>query len=218
MFVFEYIAVALASYLLGSIPTGVLVSKIARGIDVRNYGSGNIGATNVGRTLGFGAFLLVFLCDFLKGLVPVLLAGEFVGTPLSQAIAGLAALVGHNWSLYLGFRGGRGVATGIGAMFGMALGPALAVTVVTVGIILLSRYVSLGSVVGAIITIPAMVLAVLLGVRAPEYLLYAVPGAVMVIYRHRENIDRLRRGTERKIAEPAALLRRLREGKRPSVV
>jgi glycerol-3-phosphate acyltransferase PlsY len=188
---------------VGSFPTGLVDSKLARGIDVRQYGSGNTGATNVLRTLGPVAFVIVFLGDFLKGLAPVLLAVWLIGTPLAQVMAGLAAMGGHNWSVFLRFSGGRGVATGIGALWGIAPLIAALVTAVTVTIILLSRYVSLGSIVGAGVAIAGMLVAVLLGADRTEYLLYAVPGALIVIARHRENIQRLLRGTERKIGEPA---------------
>ncbi len=199
----DHLLLAVVSYLVGSFPTGLVVSKLARGIDVREYGSGNTGATNVLRTLGPVAFVIVFLGDFLKGLAPVLLAVWLIGTPLAQVMAGLAAMGGHNWSVFLRFSGGRGVATGIGALWGIAPLIAALVTAVTVTIILLSRYVSLGSIVGAGVAIAGMIVAVLLGADRTEYLLYAVPGALIVIARHRENIQRLLRGTERKIGEPA---------------
>ena len=201
----DYLLLALFSYALGAIPTGLIVGKMARGVDVRAYGSGKTGAANILRTVGPGAFILVFAADFTKGLVPVLLAGDLIGTTGAQVTAGLAALVGHNWSVFLGFRGGRGVATGVGALFGVSPLQGALVTAVTVSVILLSRYVSLGSVVGAVVAIPAMVVAVLLGWETTtDYLLYVVPGAFIVIFQHRDNIERLRQGRERRLGEPAA--------------
>jgi len=198
----EYVAIALTSYLMGSIPTASLVAKLARGIDIRKHGSGNPGAANALRVLGPVAFVVVFVGDFLKGYLPVLLATYLIGTPLAQVLAGLAALAGHTWAIFLGFSGGRGVVTGVAALFAMAPLVAAVVTVITVSVIFLSRYVSLGSVVGAAVALPLMALAVAFGMGRPELLLYAVPGGLIVIRRHRDNILRLQRGTERRIGDP----------------
>lgn len=199
----EYVLVALASYLIGSFPTAAVVAKVARGIDIRKHGSGNPGAANALRVLGPVAFVVVFLGDFLKGFLPVILAANLIGDPLAQVLAGLCALAGHTWSIFLGFSGGRGVVTGVAALFAMAPLVAAVVTAITVSVILLSRYVSLGSVVGAAVALPLMALAVAFGLDRPELLLYAVPGGLIVIARHRDNIQRLQQGTERKLGEPA---------------
>ena len=199
----EYLPIGVLAYLLGSIPTGLIVGKLAGGIDVRYYGSGKIGAANILRTLGPGAFALVFIGDFLKGYLPVLLAQQLLGTSGAQVVAGLAALAGHNWSVFLRFEGGRGVATGIGGLYAMAPWEAALVTVVTVAVMLRSRYISLGSVMGGVLIIPVMALAAFLGYERPDYLWYVVPGALVVVFQHRDNIERLRKGTERKLGEPA---------------
>ena len=199
----EYVALAVICYLLGSIPTGLIVGKVAKGIDVRTYGSGKIGATNILRTLGPGAFVTVFAADFAKGFLAVLLASYLIGNSWAQVVAGLAALVGHNWSVFLGFSGGRGIAVGIGGLYRVSPFVAAPLTVVTIVVILLSRYVSLGNVIGGIIAIPTMLLAVLLGLERPEYLFYVAPGAAIVLYQHRDNIMRLLSGTERRLGESA---------------
>lgn len=199
----EYLVLVVGSYLLGAIPTGLIVGKMTGGIDVRAYGSGKTGAANILRTLGPGAFALVFVADFAKGFLPVLVANLALETTAAQVLAGLAALVGHNWSIYIGFSGGRGVATGIGGLYAMSPWVSGVVTVLTVSVILLSRYVSLGSVIGGAVVIPAMLVAVFLGIERPDYLFYVVPGAFIVVYRHKDNIERLRGGTERKLGEPS---------------
>lgn len=200
----EYVLVALASYLIGSFATASVVARVAKGIDIRKHGSGNPGAANALRVLGPVAFVVVFLGDFLKGFLPVLLASYLIGDPLAQVLAGLCALAGHTWSIFLGFSGGRGVVTGVAALFAMAPLVAAVVTTITVSVILLSRYVSLGSVVGAAVALPLMALAVAFGLDRPELLLYAVPGGLIVIARHRDNIQRLQQGTERKLGDPDA--------------
>lgn len=199
----EYLVLMLLAYLLGSIPTALIAGKVTKGIDLRAHGSGNVGATNALRTLGVGAFVLVFTVDFIKGFLPVTLASLLIGTTPAQMLTGLAALLGHNWSLYIGFSGGRGVATGIGTLYAISPVVSAAVTVVTVTVILISRYVSLGSIIGGIAVLLIMLAAVLLGLERPDYLLYVIPGALIVIYRHRDNLDRLLRGTERKLGESA---------------
>ena len=200
----EYVLVALASYLLGSFPTAAVVARAAKGIDIRKHGSGNPGAANALRVLGPIAFVVVFLGDFLKGFLPVVLATVLLDGPLAQVLAGLCALAGHTWSIFLNFAGGRGVVTGVAALFGMAPPVAAVVTIITVSVILLSRYVSLGSVVGAAVALPLTALWVAFGLGRPELLLYAIPGGLIVIARHRDNIQRLQQGTERKIGEAAA--------------
>lgn len=208
MITVEYVLLALAGYLIGSFPTASVVARAARGIDIRKHGSGNPGAANALRVLGPVAFVVVFLGDFLKGFLPVLLALYLVADPLAQVLAGLCALGGHTWSIFLGFSGGRGVVTGVAALFAMAPLVAAIVTVITVSVIVLSRYVSLGSVVGAAVALPLMALGVAFGIDRPELLLYAVPGGLIVIARHRENIGRLQQGTERKLGDPEAPKRR----------
>ena len=198
----EYAVVVLLAYLVGSIPTGLIVGKI-KGVDLRSHGSGKTGATNALRTLGSGAFAAVFAGDFAKGYIPVLLAGMIIGTTWAQIAAGLAALVGHNWSVFLNLSGGRGVATGVGALF--AISPLIAAPVMATAVLftLLSRYMSLGNIVGTSLAIPLAVLAILLGLERPDYLLYIGPGALIIVYQHLDNITRLLNGTERKLGESA---------------
>lgn len=192
---------ALAAYLLGSMPFGYWAAR-ARGVDIRSVGSGNIGATNVLRALGPRAAAPVLVMDMLKGFLGaaagVWCAGRFGGgASLGAVVGGLAAFSGHNWSFLLGFRGGRGVATGAGAalyIMPQAVLLGLAVVVVTVAV---TRYVSLGSILAA----SAVALYALLGAMPPEKKLFAVLAAAVIVYRHQPNIGRLLAGTEAKFGQ-----------------
>jgi len=210
-----YLTGSLTGYLIGAVPFGYLVYRWATGIDIRTVGSGNIGATNVGRLLGFRYFLLVFILDVLKGLVPVLgmsLAMRSLGatppTDLSVFVA-LASILGHNFPVYLGFKGGKGVATSLGAL--LALEP-LSCAAAAVGfcvVFFLARYVSLSSIAGAL----AFVAGHFALIKSPwsrEHFAMstlAISIAVLLIVRHHENLSRILAGTE-----PRVPLRRPRNG------
>jgi acyl phosphate:glycerol-3-phosphate acyltransferase len=198
----EWIAVLIGAYLLGAVPVGYMISR-ARGIDITGVGSGNIGATNVMRALGPKVAVPVFLLDIAKGLVPALVANHLVLRPdwISTQkefafLAGTLAVLGHCLSPFLRFRGGKGVATGLGVLFGAS--PLVAATVFGVFLVLLAltRYVSLASLVAAIV-MPACGLA--LGEPLTLVYAYAVFGAFIII-RHRTNIKRLREGTENRFS------------------
>lgn len=191
------------SFVLGSVPFGYLVA-MCRGVDVRQVGSGNIGATNVHRALGAGPGLLVFVLDFLKGAVPPWIALAAIptgGKPeivVMAAYAGLAAILGHCFSPFLGFRGGKGVATGLGAVAGVSPVAAVASFAIFVLLLIVTRYVSLASLV-AVAALPLVALA--LGQAAllvPFGLL-----ALLIFSRHTGNIKRLAAGTERKFGSRA---------------
>jgi acyl phosphate:glycerol-3-phosphate acyltransferase len=184
-------AMLMGAYLLGSIPTGLLLGK-AWGIDVRNQGSGNIGATNLYRTVGRKVGVLTLIGDCLKGLIPVLLAKYCVVPAEYAAWVGLAAFCGHVFSVFLRFKGGKGVATAMGVF--LALSP-LAVAIALVVFIALMfawRYVSLGSIAAAAVMTPAVAL---LGGGRPLILVTLIISAVVII-KHQGNIKRLLAGTE----------------------
>jgi glycerol-3-phosphate acyltransferase PlsY len=199
----EFVAVVIGSYLIGSIPSGLIMGKLRR-VDIREYGSGNIGTTNVLRTLGARYGALVLIADVFKGVIAVLLARYIIGTPMGEMGAGFAAVAGHDWSLFLKFKGGRGVATSLGGILPLAMWAPLAAVagvVVFVSIIALTRYVSLGSIAGSLSAVVAM--AVFMGLdRVPwEYLVYIVVVVALIIYQHRDNIRRLVSGTESKLGQ-----------------
>jgi glycerol-3-phosphate acyltransferase PlsY len=195
------LALAIA-YLSGSIPFAFIAGKV-RGVDLRTQGSGNLGATNVFRVLGWKIGLAVFLADALKGALPVLLLPErVVGTadPRLLAIAcGVAAIAGHVRPLFLGFRkGGKGVATAAGVFFALAPMPMLVTFAVFVAVVLATGYVSLGSLISAGL-LPALLFATQ-GARSPLSLVSLVI-AVFVFWTHRANIGRLRRGEEHRFGK-----------------
>ena len=212
-----YIVFPLAAYVIGSTPFGVILAA-GRGVDLRARGSGNVGATNVARVLGRRWGVLCFALDVAKGLVPVLLAGLLLrggGLTTGEQLAWLAvafgAIMGHVFSFWLRFRGGKGVATSLGATLGFwpyFTLPGLAAFALWIVVTGVSRYVSLGSIVAAA-AFPVLFVLYRLGTARPlgevlPLLIFAVAMAALVVYRHRTNIGRLLRGQENKIGQKPA--------------
>lgn len=191
----DYILAAVIAYLIGSIPSGLILGKLFWHTDLREHGSHNIGATNAWRTLGKGAGIAVFIADSLKGQAGVALGLVLAGTPLAAVLGGLFAIIGHSFSIFMGFHGGKGVATSLGVLTMLMGDVTFIVFVVWFTIVYMTRYVSLGSVVAGFLT---PILAALYGYPI-EYVLFTVIAAILVIVRHRENIKRLMNGTENKI-------------------
>ena len=189
------LACCLIGYFLGSIPNGLLFGKLLWNVDLREHGSHNIGATNAWRTLGKSAGFLIFFLDFLKGFFSVWIASAVVGTPIAMVLAGILAIVGHSCSVFLGFHGGKGVATGLGVVAMLMPLPTVFVFLVWLAIVYKTKYVSLGScVAAALVPISAYFF------HSPvEYIGFGVLAAVLIIVRHRSNIVRLMNGTESKI-------------------
>jgi acyl-phosphate glycerol 3-phosphate acyltransferase len=205
---------SLGSYLLGSVPFGYLLAR-ARGVDILHQGSGNIGATNVGRVLGRRFGLLVFFLDFAKGAVPVILA-EWVSNGIAtdlprhtlEVAAGLAAFLGHLFPVFLGFRGGKGVATGAGVVAVLLPGPALGALLAWLAVLCAFRYVSLAS-LSAVLVLCALRLAMTPEPFASDALtltLLCFVAAILVFARHRTNIVRLLHGNENRLKESPAML------------
>jgi glycerol-3-phosphate acyltransferase PlsY len=188
------VVLCVAAYVAGSIPFGLVVAR-ARGVDLRAVGSGNIGATNVARALGKGWAIVVLLADAAKGFVPVALGRHLGLPPRDVALAGLCAIVGHMFTIFLRGRGGKGVATSLGVAFALSPPAALCGFGVYVVAYALLRLSSVGSLLG-IWSFP--VFATLLGGLARPYLVLATAVAVLVTIRHRQNIARLLRGEEKK--------------------
>jgi glycerol-3-phosphate acyltransferase PlsY len=215
MIIFQFVSVVIIGYLLGSIPCGVLIGKLLGKVDIRKSGSGKIGATNVLRTVGKKAAALSLFLDLLKGALAVVFAGLIVGRNylvindfglgllVAQCLAALAAMAGHNWSVFLKFKGGRGVATFFGGL--AALCPVAAlfggeVFIIGAG---LTRFASLGSIAGAVGTYSILIPLTIFNGFPVEYLAYAFIGTLVIIIMHRDNIIRLITGKERKIGEKA---------------
>lgn len=187
-------------FLAGSIPFGYLAGRMMQGVDLRQIGSGGTGATNVLRTVGKKASAAVVILDFLKGMVPVLAAAWLGAGPGWTAAVAVATVAGHCWSPFIGFRGGKGVATGGGAA--IALFPAmLLVLPVMLLIVWRTRYVSLGSVTGAVLAVVLAAAATVMGALVWQSAVAIALIAAIILFRHRENIERLRAGVERRIGE-----------------
>ena len=211
----KFVAVVLIGYLLGSIPFGVLLAKRYAKVDIRKYGSGKMGTTNVLRTAGRKSAAMVACLDVLKGMLAVVIAGFIVGhgylvvggfgfgTLVAEVLAALAAITGHIWSVFLKFRGGRGVATFFGGL--IALCPPAAIfggEIIVIGAGL-TRYASLGSLAGAVGSYAILVPLTIMNGFPIEYLFYALVGAIIIFVMHRDNISRLVSGKERKLGEKA---------------
>src|SRR3954469_19654672 len=193
------LALIAGSYLCGSVPVGVLVARLSGGVDPRTIGSGRTGGANALRALGRKRAALVVTGDLLKGAIPVLVAREVSGSAVVVVLCGLAAVAGAIWSVFVGFRSGRGVGTGVGTMLVIQPVAVLLAAPVFVGVILLTRYVSLGSLLGSAAMFPAMLLVLLVVPDTPlPYVIYAAVGAALIWLAHADNIERLLKGEERK--------------------
>jgi glycerol-3-phosphate acyltransferase PlsY len=208
--VWQYVVVAVVAYLMGAIPSGWLVGKLRQGIDIRDYGSGATGTANVLRTLGLRPALLVLLADILKVYVTVL-AIWYIFEPYEgantahnlQAVAGMAAIVGHDWPVYLGFRGGKGVAATYGAFAAMLFFPLSVpgLLAAAVAIVLTFRYMSLMSVTTVFMGGATFLGLALAGIVPYAFAIFGGVALALVLFRHRGNIQRLLAGTEPKIGQ-----------------
>lgn len=197
--VLRTIGLMLAAYLAGSIPVGSLVARRVGGPDLRSIGSGRTGGTNALRALGRKWAAVVVLGDLAKGAVPVLVARALTGDPLVEVLCGGAAVGGAIWSIFAGFRSGRGVGSGVGTMLVIQPVAVLIAAPVFILVILLTKYVSLGSLLGSAAMVPTMVVFLLLVPGTPLlYVEYSVVGAAFIWLAHADNIERLLHGTERK--------------------
>ncbi|MDO3409596.1 glycerol-3-phosphate 1-O-acyltransferase PlsY [Saccharibacillus sp. CPCC 101409] len=199
--ILSVIAIA-AAYLLGSVSFSVLFARLFKGIDIRQHGSGNAGATNTLRVLGKGPAILVLALDICKGILAVWLgrwlAPDYEWTP---ALAGLAAVVGHNWPLYFHFRGGKGIATTIGMLSTLCFPPALCAGAIAILSIVLTRYVSLGSLLFVTLTPVFLVVYRLAGWHdySNAVLIVGILIWALAVWRHRGNLVKLKNGTENKL-------------------
>lgn len=209
--------IIILSYLVGSIPTSIIITKIAKGIDIREHGSGNAGGTNVMRVLGWKQGLLVIILDALKGAFAVVVIARlhYGGLPfqnvspfddftLVQIIAGISAVVGHIWTVFAGFRGGKGIATALGMLIMIVTVDMLVAVGIFVLVVMISRYVSLGSILAAA-SVPLTLIfrENILHDNIQSYntlLPFVVAVSLLVIFTHRKNVIRLLNGTESKLS------------------
>ncbi len=191
-----------AAYLLGAVPFGVIIAKYVSGVDVRSVGSGGTGATNVARSSGKKAGIAALLLDGGKGAVAILIAKQLAdGQPhLVEALAGILVIVGHNWPVFTGFKGGKGIAAGWAALTVISPWASLAAAVVALPVVGISRYVSLGSIVGTLAGLIFLILQIVaFDYGGPGYFLYIGIGGFLVIWRHSANIKRLLNSEENKL-------------------
>ncbi len=209
--------VVVLSYLVGSIPTSIIASKVLRGLDIRQYGSGNAGGTNVLRVLGWKVGLLVILIDICKGVLATIVVARLFWDPtlpfqnrtpfedftVVQIICGVAAILGHVWTLFAGFRGGKGVATGAGMLLGLAPVEFAVAIGIFAAVFVAFRYVSLGSIAAAVafpVTMFFRENVFMVEIQGYHTLIFfAIGTALLLIYTHRQNIKRLLAGTEHKL-------------------
>lgn len=209
--------IIILSYLIGSIPTSIIISKAAKGIDIREHGSGNAGGTNVMRVLGWKQGVLVILLDALKGVLAVIVvarlhygsmpfenATPFDDFTLVQIIAGISAVIGHIWTVFAGFKGGKGIATALGMLLMIVTVDMLIAIGVFILVVTFSRYVSLGSLAGAVaVPLALIVRENVFKVDIPNYntlLPFLILLALLVIFTHRKNVIRLLNGNESKFS------------------
>jgi acyl phosphate:glycerol-3-phosphate acyltransferase len=197
----EIVAAAVVGYLLGSIPVGLIAGRFAGGVDVRDYGSGKTGFTNSLRVLGLRRSLPVFLGDFGKGLAAALLPFLWSDDPWARAVGGFAAVCGHVWPLFAGFRGGRGILTGAGVLCGLSPIPVLIVLPIAGATLKLTRYMSLTSISAAAIAAALFAAFAAADLHPWAFAAAATAGGALTIALHHDNIGRLLAGTERRVGE-----------------
>ncbi len=198
----KLIIVLLFSYLLGSIPNGYIFGKQFAEKDIRNYGSGNVGATNVARVAGYKVGLLVAFLDITKGFLSVYIAKTFLLPEYEMAFvftAAILAIIGHNWSMFLSFQGGKGVATSVGVILSLFPLSFIVLFIVWVTMIILTKMVSIGSILGAI-SLPISILFIYSS--ESSYIIFGIIIALLVIFSHRSNIKRIIKGNENKMTWP----------------
>ncbi|MEE9199220.1 MAG: glycerol-3-phosphate 1-O-acyltransferase PlsY, partial [Dehalococcoidia bacterium] len=196
-----FLALLATAYLLGSIPTGPALVKLVKRVDLRDYGSGNTGAANVLRVAGPKLAAAVVAADLLKGFIPVAAARLLLSSTLAPPLVGLAATSGHVWSLFLGFKGGKGVLTALGGL--VALAPVSGLISATIGgtVMAVSRYSSLGSLTGTLAGAVSLLTLIASRRKPAGYLVQVLLPPLLIIATHRENIQRLLSGTERKLTQ-----------------
>lgn len=197
----EIAVFAIVGYLLGSVPFGLIAGYLFGRTDVRRHGSGNTGTTNVMRAVGVKAAIVVLLLDMGKCVAAVLIARLYTDSEATHVAAAIAAMVGHTWSIYLGFKGGKGTATGWGGLLVLSPISGLVATLVGSAVVATTRYVSLGSIVAATVGSATLVVLSLTGHAPAAYAWFGVVGAPIIVYRHKDNIRRLIKGEERKLGQ-----------------
>jgi glycerol-3-phosphate acyltransferase PlsY len=206
--VIEYLVLVPVGYVLGSVPFGLVAGRAFKRIDVRDFGSGKTGASNVLRSVGVPAAILVMMVDMGKAILAVVLVRVFSDSHGVEAAAALATLFGHNWPVFVGFRGGRGTASGWGGLLILEPWSGLAALIAVVPVIAITRYMSLGSIVAAIAGATTLIVLAATGHAPLEYIWFGIIGGTLIVGRHHDNIHRLLRGQERKLGQAAEAIQR----------
>jgi len=198
--IFRYVIMIALGYVMGSIPVGYLVVKLVKGTDIRQYGSGRTGGTNVWRAAGLWPAILTVSGDFLKGMIAVWIAKVILDNSIGQVLVGVAAIAGHNWPVFLGWRGGAGTITHLGVISMLSLPVALALIAAGLLVIVISRYASVASLVVAVLA-PTIFLGLTIFAHHPlPHVLYGLLAGATVVLALRSNIVRLLSGTERRLS------------------
>lgn len=192
----RYIVAAVIAYLLGSFSTGIMTARLFHGPDLHTVGSKNTGASNVLRTMGWKAGIITFLGDFLKAFLACMIGFWLTGSLYGKLLCGLLVILGHNWPVFFRFKGGKGVASSCGVMVSCFPVPAVIAYAVAIGLISLTKYISVGSM--AMLTVFALLTSLLYSAGDPLVIVWAALLAALCVLRHRANIQRLLRGTENK--------------------
>ena len=218
MIIGKLIAIIIGAYLLGAIPFGVIIGKLLGKIDITKYGSGSVGGTNVLRSVGTKAGAIVMSLDLAKGAVAVLLAkvifddsilliaGFPVNWQIAEITAALIVMLGHNWSIFIKFRGGKGVAAYFGGWLVIFPAAGLFGGIILLITALRTKYMSMGSIIGALAILCLLIILTVLYGLPPFYLVYSLVTTTLIVYQHRSNINRLQTGTELKLGDKAKKL------------
>jgi glycerol-3-phosphate acyltransferase PlsY len=213
-----YLFIIPTAYLLGSVPFGLIAGRLSGGVDIREHGSGRMGMTNVLRTVGLRVAIPVLLLDMGKSVLAITLARVFFDSPGVDVAAALAAVAGHNWPVFVGFKGGRGTAPAWGALIILSPVAGLVATVLGASILALFRYVSLGSLLGAGSGAVVLIALSVAGVEPMAYAWYGAIGGPLIFALHMDNIARLIRGSERKLGQQTDKIGSSREARKDKVL
>ena len=203
----DYLIPIAVGYLLGSVPVGLVAAWAFKRVDIRDFGSGRTGMTNVLRTVGVPAAAIVLVLDMGKSAAAILVARLLGDSHGPEVAAALAAMVGHNWPVFIGFKGGRGTAPGWGGLCVLSPLAGLIAAVVSAPIVGATRYVSLGSIVGAVSGVSALIVIAATGHAPSEYIWFGAIAGTLVVVQHKDNIQRLLKGEERKLGRSAGVVK-----------
>lgn len=201
-----FAVIGLQLYLLGSVPWGYIVYRIRTGRDIREYGSGKIGTSNMFRTSGKYIGFSVLILDCLKGGIAVLVTSNLIYNNWIMVLMWLLVVVGHNWSVFLGFKGGRGIAPALGSLLILTPVSAALALLVFLPVTFISKYLSLGSILGVVMAVVSAWILTALDWYSPTVSIYATIVGIMILFQHRDNMQRIMTRTERKIGQPAEKL------------